>query len=130
MKEKLATEYSARNELSLRDVSPFSNRHFWWTCSTCGQDFLARLDHRMSGTGCPYCTGRSRVRVAKHKRVFEIYPELRRWWSMRNTCDPSTYAYNDVDHAYWFCSVCNTDFSQCVKSFTANPYCPCCSAQE
>ena len=38
------------------DISVFSNKHFWWICSFCGNEWQDTASHRTSGRGCPKCS--------------------------------------------------------------------------
>lgn len=56
---ELAREWHpTRNEITPQQVTPCSNRKIWWKCEL-GHSYQAMISARsMSGTGCPYCTGR------------------------------------------------------------------------
>jgi len=42
------------------DVTLGSNKKVWWVCGK-GHEWQATVNHRNSGTGCPYCFGRKSV---------------------------------------------------------------------
>jgi hypothetical protein len=44
--------------LTARDVTPASNRRVWWQCNK-NHEWQATVNHRSSGTGCPYCAGKA-----------------------------------------------------------------------
>jgi len=54
----LATQWhpSRNQSLSAKDVTPWSHKKVWWTCSR-GHEWQASIAHRSGGTGCPYCAG-------------------------------------------------------------------------
>ena len=44
------------------EVLPGSNLKVWWKCSL-GHTWAASVNNRSKGSGCPYCTGRTPVRM-------------------------------------------------------------------
>jgi hypothetical protein len=40
------------------DVTPGSGKRVWWECAK-GHEWIAYVDNRSNGSGCPYCTGRA-----------------------------------------------------------------------
>lgn len=49
-------DYEA-NEKGPEDYTVGSSLKVFWKCKTCKQSWSARISHRSSGMGCPYCTG-------------------------------------------------------------------------
>ena len=41
------------------EIATCSNKKVWWRCSF-GHSWQATVNNRINGTGCPYCSGRSR----------------------------------------------------------------------
>ena len=44
------------------EVLPGSNLKVWWKCSL-GHTWAASVNNRSKGSGCPYCTGKTPVRM-------------------------------------------------------------------
>lgn len=69
----LAKEYSKSNERPAKLVAPFSHKDVIWECGSCGHSYLASANHRVHGTGCPFCKqsgGEQRIqRVLDNKGV-------------------------------------------------------------
>ena len=49
--------YEKNTELSPSNVTPGSNKKVWWKCEK-GHEWLASINHRNNGRGCPYCSRR------------------------------------------------------------------------
>ncbi len=69
----IASEWSDRNfPARPSEFGSKSNRSFWWKCSSCGREWLARIADRTDGHGCPHCLkdtieDRKQVRIANHR---------------------------------------------------------------
>ena len=63
--EELAAQWhpTRNGSLTPADVTTGSTRRIWWKhpCGSCGHphEWLARIYHRVRGTGCPTCSGKS-----------------------------------------------------------------------
>lgn len=70
---KIAREWSPKNYPSRpKEFGPKSNKEFWWKCSSCGREWLARIADRTDGHGCPHCLkdavqDRKIARIDAHK---------------------------------------------------------------
>ena len=58
---KLASEwnYEKNGDLKPENFTASSGQKVWWKCEK-GHEWLARIDHRFNGVGCPYCSGRKK----------------------------------------------------------------------
>ena len=52
---ELMAEWSSKNTLSFDKVSAGSNYKIWWICSKCNHEWMAKIAHRTTGSGCPGC---------------------------------------------------------------------------
>jgi hypothetical protein len=59
---QLAREWhpTKNGNLTPSDVTPMSDRKVWWICHK-GHEWLAVIEERNRGTGCPYCAGKAVV---------------------------------------------------------------------
>ena len=57
---KLAKEWhpTKNGNLTPKDVTPNSAKNVWWICDNY-HEWLAKIDNRANGTGCPFCAGQS-----------------------------------------------------------------------
>lgn len=66
---ELAKEWSGKNLPAMpQQYGEFSNKPFWWKCSKCGNEWLARIADRSEGHGCPFCVAKSREERWQERR--------------------------------------------------------------
>ncbi|MGH3048754.1 MAG: zinc-ribbon domain-containing protein, partial [Gaiellaceae bacterium] len=58
-------------ELDPSTVSRCSRRRVWWLCAR-GHSWESRIDNRVAGGGCPFCSGR---RVEPTRSLAALHPE-------------------------------------------------------
>jgi hypothetical protein len=58
----LEWDYERNGELAPDDFLPFSNKRVWWLCKN-GHHWLSSIGARFSGSGCPYCHGKTPMRT-------------------------------------------------------------------
>ena len=82
-----------------------------WKCDACpnGQphQWIARVQNRTNGTGCPQCTGRQ---VCKHNCLRTIAPWAAAQWDFEANAalgTPDTVVANSHQPAGWHCQVCS-----------------------
>ena len=82
-------------------VTAGSKRRVRWRCHN-GHQWLARIDSRSSGAGCPYCAGR----VTTPETAFGVrYPHLRDEWAgdLNGNLDPATLGPGVSRRVWWRC---------------------------
>lgn len=112
---------------------PKSNKKSWWLCKA-GHEWTDRIDRRVEGKQCPYCT---------HKRPSEtynfkmMYPILAANWDReKNDGGPENFLPQSHYKAQWKCPKGHSweaTISHVVRSFELNPLrvgCPYCSGKE
>jgi len=85
------------------NVTQFSQRKVWWTCSE-GHSYQARIANRTkNGTGCPVCSGRIVGQEASFPHLFpEIFSE---WNHERNSSiDPYKLSRGSSKKVWWRCA--------------------------
>lgn len=71
---EISKEWADRNvPATPQEYGAHSNQSFWWKCSSCGREWLARIADRTDGHGCPHClkesiASRKQARAEAHKR--------------------------------------------------------------
>ena len=54
--QRIMREYSLRNGLTLKEITPMAHEKIWWKCSTCKHEWKATVGSRTSlGCDCPKC---------------------------------------------------------------------------
>lgn len=104
---ELAKEWHPQknHDLTPRDVAPSANKKAWWICVK-GHDWVASVNNRARGRGCPYCSPQSSYMELR------IYTELK--WIFGNIelrkkihgkeCDIYIPEFNlalEFDCSYW-----------------------------
>lgn len=49
-------DFEANYPLTPKDVAAYSNKKVNWICNTCGHKWVAAIDNRTNGKGCPSCS--------------------------------------------------------------------------
>lgn len=75
------------NEISAKDVSPYSNQLIWWICEK-GHSFPSTVSNRQMGNGCPYC---SNQKTNNDNCLATNYPNLLKEWDFDKNADTSPY---------------------------------------
>jgi hypothetical protein len=94
--------HPARNgDLRPADLRPKSNLKIWWQCTN-GHEWLASVNSRAAGTGCPYCYGRY---ASKTNNLARKYPELLNEWDYEKNVglNPSDFTPHVGKKVWWQC---------------------------
>ena len=103
---ELIDSWSTKNKLTPFDVYPKSGKKVLWTCEEHG-DWEAIIAHRSNGRGCPGC-GRIKIGLANSKpkegkSLGEVYPELVKQWSVKNSLTPFDVYPRSNKKVLWTC---------------------------
>lgn len=50
--------YKKNYPLTPSDIMSRVSKKVWWTCPKCGYEWIAAVNNRVAGTGCPKCAGK------------------------------------------------------------------------
>jgi len=108
------------------NVTCGSNIKISWECGKCHFVWLARVNQRVWGTGCPACSG---FIVSDKNKLSAINPEIAAEWHPTKN-GPLTA--NDVTccsgaKAWWKCKNCGHAWITTISYRTAGGGCPCCN---
>lgn len=90
------------NGLQPSDFTGGSSQKILWTCSTCGNEWIATIGDRTSGRGCPKC---ARKRAAKMQ-------------SKRVTCIETGVVFESVKEASGWAGIRDSALVNCLKGKT------------
>lgn len=96
-----------KNDITPSEITYASNKSFWWKCSICGKEWVAKASSRSrSGKlGCNTCRRSHLNLVKKDKRFDLLYPELLKEWDEGlNEHDPSEVSIGSRYKAHWICN--------------------------
>jgi len=104
-----------------------------WVCSSCGNQWQARIANRVQlGRGCPVCA-KKRVQVKREAQFIadgntlkDKHPELAlEYLDARNELDSSRIAPKSSRRVWWKCSICGREWETAVSNRTRlNSGCP------
>ena len=118
--------------------SPGSTNHVWWKCPDCGHEWLARIDHRCSTSGCPNCSTsnmsktRNKNYIKKNGSLADNYPQVAIEWHPTknkelNPCDVLSSSNQKV----WWKGKCGHEWQAVIVSRTRiGAGCPICSGRQ
>ena len=96
----IASEWSTQNKLTPQEVSGHSGKKVWWI-GKCGHEWEARIDNRVTGVGCPYCSNQQVL--AGFNDFATLWPDLAMEWSVRNATSPQEITAGSHKKIWWRC---------------------------
>ena len=120
--------YEKNGKLIPIDVSPNSSKKVWWKCSK-GHEWQANICSRNKGAGCPYCSGRYRIKGDND--LLTVNPTLANEWdyeknSELNPVDVSPHSHKKV---WWKCSKVH-EWQATIKNRNYGTGCPYCAGRK
>lgn len=118
----LSKQWSEKNyPLEPRHFSKGSIKSVFWKCDH-GHEWEARIDARVRGNGCPYCSGKTNEKVSDTSFAFE--------WSNKNLIESKNVPASSRKKFFWYCK--KHDFHYLTtpnsKKFS-HTSCPICSGR-
>ena len=91
-----------KNDLQPQDVTCGSGRIVWWKCDL-GHSWEAMVKKRVSGHGCPYCSGRRALLGFNDLKT--THPDLVRQWDIKKNGNitPDMVTSGTCEKAWWVC---------------------------
>ncbi|XLQ20693.1 MAG: zinc-ribbon domain-containing protein [Candidatus Moraniibacteriota bacterium] len=119
----LLAEYSLKNDLLADQVIAGTNKKLWWVCSACKYEWQAPGNNRVTGIGCPACSGRVATRT---NNITVTHPELTKEYSSENELLADQIKSGSSKKVSWICSKCEHEWQAVVNSRTSGCGCPSC----
>lgn len=136
---EIASEWSDKNDSLPNQYLPNSGKKVWWKCATCGNEWQATINNRVSNhSGCPKCSLKKQGQTFRNNKIkkrgsfAQNHPELLKEWNYeknKDICDPNEILSTSHIRANWICSKCGHEWSAFVYSRTAGRGCPACKAR-
>ncbi len=104
---ELALEYSVENRLPANCVFAGTRESLWWICRSCQHRWQARGDHRVSGSGCPVCSGRI---PSKGNNLAVTHPHLVAEYSPKNVLPADKILAGTNKFVWWICGGCGHEW--------------------
>lgn len=127
---ELAEEFSEANDVTADFVNYNTERKVYWTCSTCGGDYLYPVNERKIGdNSCPYC---NHIRLKTGINDLTITnPELAKEWAPSNTKQANEVGEWQSYVGYWLCPDCGTVYPCEVRDRSVgDDSCPVCANKQ
>ena len=126
---ELATEwnYAKNKDLKPSQVTYRSSKKVWWQCKK-GHEWIASIDSRADGKGCPYCAS---ARVLKgFNDLKTVNPELAKEWHpfLNGEITPESVMPNSNKKVWWL-GKCNHEWSASISSRAFGSGCPICAGK-
>ena len=135
-KEYILSEWDTKkNGKLVASYSYGSHKKVWWKCNNCGNEWIATIKNRTSGTDCPKCANR-KISSSLSKREFNEslaakYPELLKEWNFdKNNINPKKIAPFSEKKAWWVCSNGHDYYKKIYERTAKNGGCPYCSGHK
>ena len=111
-------------ELTVKEVSPYSNRKAWWRCRE-GHSWQAAIAARTKRkTGCPYCTGRKVLAGYNDLATAEPFVAMQWHPTLNAPLTPEQVSAGSRRQVWWQCSLGHV-WKARVHSRTGNQRCGC-----
>lgn len=133
---RLKTEFSDKNEKSMRDTYAKWQKKIWWKCSICNYEWETMvLARTFNGYDCPACANKV---VLYGKNDLETWCDnhgergvkLKAEFSSNNTFSIREVVYGSHRKALWVCRDCGNEWSAVVRNRTTGEKdCPVCAGK-
>ena len=126
----LRTEWhpTKNTDVSPDSIAPGSHRKVWWRCSK-GHEWLAQVNSRARGTGCPYCSNR-KIIVGEND-LATTHPEIAAQWhpAKNGTRTPQNVVSGTSAKAWWKCNKGHEWLAAISSRTGADRGCPVCDGK-
>jgi hypothetical protein len=103
---------------------PKSGVRVWWQCKE-GHQWIAPINRRVYGSGCPYCSGRV---AGEFNNLNEINPDLVKEWNKeKNEFNAKSYLPNSGKKVWWKCEKGHEWIASIASRNSNKVGCPYCS---
>ena len=113
-----------------------SKKRAWWKCNICSEEWMATINNRVHGCGCPACKkGRSKTTyqqtILQQRGSFsDQYPDLLKEWDYeKNTISPFEVTSGSKKKVWWKCFVGHSWQDTVAHRTKSGRNCPICSSE-
>lgn len=121
-------DYEKNLHLNPKYIAKGSHKKAWWICIN-NHSYEAKIENRVSGTGCPYCSGKKVLKGFND--IATTNPELISQWDFEKNVDCSLYELSSGSHksVWWKCKNGHSYLAK-VYNRVNGKGCPYCSGQK
>ena len=113
-----------KNNVKPTEISTGIRENFWWICPK-GHSYQARIDRRLVGNGCPYCSGH-RVLSGFNDLATIVPKSLSEWDYKKNNIKPTEIYVGSTRNAFFVCPQ-NHKYQMVIRDYAKGYNCPICS---
>ena len=120
--------FDRNGNLKPQNITANSNKKIWWKCNQ-GHEWQARIDHRSSGSGCPYCAGKKVLKGFNDLQTSN--PVLAKEWNYKknNGLTPADVTPNSNKKVWWKCSS-GHEWQAIIANRSKGRGCPVCRKEK
>lgn len=113
-----------------------TTKRVWWKCNDCGHSWLASINSRAKGGGCPKCavakiTKGRLITMTEKNGLVEKYPEVAKEWDYeKNSIDINLVPASSNRYAWWKCEKGHSYKTRVVTRTLRGAGCPYCHNQK
>lgn len=114
--------------LDIYKVTKGSVKKANWICNKCNSEFESRIDSRIRGSNCPYCSGQ---RVNHTNSLASLNPQLALQWHVNKNrfITPHDVTCNSEKKVWWLCAK-NHSYECRISDRNKNKSCPYCANKQ
>lgn len=118
--------YKLNGDLTPKDIPPHSGKKYWWICEN-NHSWLASVDNRVKGRGCPYCSNKAVLKG--YNDLQTRFPEIAEEWHPTKNDDltPDNFVFGSAKKAWWKCKKCGHEWQASICTRTKGHGCPACA---
>lgn len=119
-------DYHKNKFLVPKEITPGTGRKFWWKCRR-GHSYLASPAKRISGRGCPYCSGK---KANNENCLNSQFPAIAKDWhpSKNNSLKPTDFTAGSGVLIWWKCAK-GHDYKTSINQRKRGSGCPICAGR-
>ena len=122
-------DYEKNDGLKPQNVRPGSEKKVYWICPK-GHSYIARVAHRVSGSGCPICS--NRVILQGYNDLQTLNPELSSDWNYEKNVGlfPTQVSVSSSKIVWWKCRKCGWEWRASINRRSRGSNCPKCGKRK
>ena len=130
LRSDLAAQWDyEKNDYGPENYTSHSGMRVYWKCGTCGQSWIATINDRSNGRGCPFCAGDRPI--PGKTDLAALRPDLVAQWDYENNDRyPECFTLHSGTRVFWKCQVCGQSWIATINDRSKNHNCPYCSRKK
>ena len=127
--------HEKNNNENILNLKLGSHKKVWWRCRKCGYEWMAEINNRNKGRGCPKCAKKNRTITTNSKLIKEkgsllsVNPSLASEWDYEKNGNlkPKDFLPNSNKKVWWKCSKCGYEWQASICNRNKGRGCSICS---